>query len=251
MQQETEDKLWIARAEDAISLADKRYTTVSVGFLTPHLRNLIKSEVHKNRDIETIFYGGYDDAERTLYVCYPKDATPVLSEVISVIKISGRMTEELSHRDYLGSLMGIGMKREMIGDILTDDDGALIFVKPEIADYILLNLSKIGRFGVNTEIVNIDTIIVPKKETEEKTGTVSSLRMDCIVAFILNTSRKKSVEFINAERVECNFEKVTSVSSVVKEGDLLSVRGFGRFLVSKIGDRTRKDRIRIVVEHYI
>lgn len=251
MQIEAEDHLWIARAEDAAAMSDKRYTPVSIGFLTPHQKNVIQTNVRPPADVRFLFFGGYDAAERTLLISYPDFIQPEPSDYITALEVTGRMVQQLSHRDYLGSLLGLGLKREKIGDILPFDQKAIVFVWPEIAGYIIENLTKVGNCGVQAERIALTDVAIPKRAAVLLEGTVSSLRLDCVLAFALGMSRSKASALIQAERVTCNFEKAVSVSLLLQEGDLLSVRGFGRYRLARIGGRTRKDKLHITVERFL
>ena len=150
-QTEKEDKLILSRAEDAVDIAERSYQIKTVGFLNPHQRSLIVKKVYSSNDINVSFNGGYEDAERCMMICCPQYVDINIDEIIHVIRIKGRDVGKLNHRDYLGSLMGLGITRENIGDILCVDDGAIVFVKKDIASFIMQNLEKIGRHGIKTE----------------------------------------------------------------------------------------------------
>ncbi len=246
----TEDKIILSRAEDALYLSQKNYQIKTVGFLNPHERSVVIKNIYGGRDIKTSFEGGYPDAERTLFVAMPEFLELDLNEIISVIKIFGRDLKGLTHRDYLGSLMGLGIKRENIGDILVCDDGAFIFVKCEIADYIIANLEKIGRRGIKTEICSLECADIPAPKTTEISATVSSMRLDAVLSAGTGLARGRAQDIIKEGLVSLNFEIIDSISAEVKKGDLISVRGFGRMRVSEIGGLTRKGRTFIKILKY-
>lgn len=245
-----EDKLILSRAEDAIGQAERNYIIKSMGFLNPHERSLISKNILPPPDITISFEGGYNDAERAMLVCYPEFLVPDKDEILSVIKITGRDLGTLTHRDYLGSIMGLGITRENIGDILVSQDGAFVFVRCEIADYIMNNLEKIGRRGIKTELCRCSDADIPEPKFKEINGTVSSLRLDAVVALAAGISRSKAAELIGQELISVNFETVTSVSAQVSEGDLISARGFGRTRLNRIGNITRKGRISVTLLRY-
>ncbi len=247
---EKEEKLIISRAEDAISSADKKYQIKYVGFLTPFQRGLIMKNVYPIADVSTFFDGGYEDAERTMFICSPEYLDYDIDEIISVIKISGRDLSALSHRDYLGSLMGLGITRENIGDILANEEGAFLFVKNDIADYVMQNLDKIGRNGIKKELVKCSEVVIPPPKIKELSGTIASERLDAFVAFVMGVSRGKACEIIEKELVSLNFEVITSTSASVSEGDLLSIRGFGRVRLREIGGLTRKGRLSVKADKF-
>ncbi len=246
----TEDKLILSRAEDALYLAEKNYQIKTVGFLNPHERSVVSKNVYPSADVKILFDGGYSDAERTLFIAKPEFLDFDINSVICVVKVFGRELDALTHRDYLGSLMGLGIKRENIGDILVCDKGAFIFARCEIADYIKTNLEKIGRHGINTEICTVESADIPEPKMREISGTVSSMRLDAVVAQGTGLARGKAQDIIKEGLVSLNWEATDSISAEIKEGDLISVRGFGRMRVSEIGGLTRKSRIFIKILKY-
>ncbi len=249
-QTDKEDKLILSRAHDALAIAERSYTARVVGFLNPHQRSLIIKNIYPTQDISVSFDGGYPDAERTLFICRPEYAEFEISDVISVIKVWGRDISRLTHRDYLGSLMGLGITRENIGDILVSDTGAFIFVKAEIADYIINNLDKIGRHGIKTELCKCADADIPEPKYKEIKGTVSSMRLDAVLALAAGISRGRAAEIIGQGVVSLNWEIQQSVSAKLDEGDLISVRGVGRMRVLELGGITRKGRYGLVVAKY-
>lgn len=248
-----DDKLIVSKVFDAVRSAERQYTEKTIGFLDPHQVRVASAEIAGEipPDLKTEFFGGYEEAERCMFICCPEYIEPDYDSLISVLEITGRNIADLSHRDYLGSLMGLGIKRENIGDILPFDDKCLVFVRPEMAGYIIDNLTKIGRHGISIRSVVLSNTSIPKKKTQFMRETVSSLRLDCVVSAALNISRSKAAELIKAERVNLNFETAKSVSCIVCEGDLISVRSFGRFKLTEICGITRKGRNSIIIEKYI
>lgn len=250
MQTDKEDKLVLSRAEDAVSLAEKNYQVKTVGFLNPAQRVLIEKNIYIPDNLSVTFEGGYDGAERTIMVCVPEYADFEIGAILKAIRLKGRNVSALTHRDYLGSLMGLGITRENIGDILCTQDGAVIFVKSDIADYILLNLDKVGRCGIKTEICGLSDIDIPKPKTREICGTVSSLRLDSVLSLAAGISRGRAAELIGQGAISLNWEVCESVSEKLCEGDLISARGLGRMRLEKVGGLTRKGRIGVTIVRF-
>jgi len=172
-------------------------------------------------------------------------------EEISVLEITGRNINELSHRDFLGSLMGLGVERKTVGDILVYEDRAYVFILKDMEDYILENVDKIGRHGVKIRSIMPDELTLPEKKTEEISGTVSAPRLDAVVALCTRLSRGKASELIETDKVSVNWEVKNNVSLSLKDGDLISIRGYGRFKLDKINGLSRKGRIHITILKYI
>jgi RNA-binding protein YlmH len=149
--------------------------------------------------------------------------------------------------------MGLGVKRRKIGDIIIDGDAVYIAAKEEIAEYIAENLSKIAEFNVKPQIADAGEAERLKRADEfsEINASVNSLRLDCVIAVITRLSREKSKEFINSGRVGVNHLETTDASKQLKENDVISVKGLGRFVLSQINGATKKGRLRVVVKKFV
>ncbi len=198
------------------------------------------------------FYGGYDGAARV--ICgfvedtYASELPP--SDVFPIVPLTFiyRERDALSHRDFLGALLSLEIKRELVGDILTAEGYAVVFVH-ETAAELVAALDKIGKVGVRCE--RGVTKPLPAQQTQRIDTTVSSLRLDCIVSAAVNTSRERSASLIKSGMVNADFSPCLNVSAEVKENTVISVRGHGRYRLSEISGPTRKGRIRILIEKYI
>ena len=250
-----EDKLIVKKALDTIAIAEKQYAVKSLGFLDPREEALINREIRGMvpADIVCEFFGGTDEAERKMFICRPEYLETDYDEIITALEITGRDISSLSHRDYLGSLMGLGIKRENIGDIVpvSDENKCYIFLKPAMLNYVGENLTKIGRCGVRVSPRNLSEIQVPEKPVKPIAATVSSLRLDCLVSAATGLARGKAADIIKSERVKLNFEVTDGVSAALSEGDIISIRGFGRYRLSEIRGTTRKGRISVIIDKYI
>ncbi len=252
MTQNDELKLLLSKADDAVTISENKYMVKSVGFLTPAERVFIEKNVKRPVGGRIIWFGGYSDAERMLMLAVPEYISDEEVEAeVSALLIRARNLSEMSHRDFLGSLMGLGIKREMVGDILVLEDRSIIFVRSEIKEYILTNLEKIGRHGIEIQSCQPNEVEIPQKQTEEIDGTVAGIRLDSVLSVALRTSRSRAAELITGGLVSLNWEETDNVSKGLSEGDVISVRGKGRFKVSRIGGLTRKGRYSISVERYI
>ena len=246
-----EEKMLITRAEDTVVLCEKQNCIKFMGFLTPADAETVRRNMPRSA-IQTVFSGGYPCAERTLFVALPdyleEDAA---LDLISVVEVTGRDIGELKHPDYLGSLLGLGIKREKIGDILVCEDKALVFVVENIADYIIDNLDKIGRKGVKLRKVLPSEVEIPQRKTEMISATVAALRLDSIVAAAIRTSRSAALSVIAEGRVFLNWTLQSSPSAKVKPGDVFSVRGKGRFRLSEEINETKKGRLGVCIEKMV
>ncbi len=150
----------------------------------------------------------------------------------------------------MGSILGLGIKREVIGDILVDDNVANIVVLKEISKYIIQNFDKVGRDKIVVKKIEKEDILKVQPKTKELNVTVASLRLDALISASFGISRELSSELIQAEKVNVNYTSIKNTSKQVKEGDLISARGYGRFEIKEILGETRKGRIRVSIIKY-
>jgi len=248
-----EDKLFVSKVLDQALLSLKYHEQRYTSFLDPHQQKLLQQKLIKINDIGFHFWGGYEEAERKVLSIYPDYLYPEEDQYpISVLEISGRDLDGLSHRDFLGSLLSLGIKREKIGDILVSDDSkCYVFVISDICSYLLINLRKVKNCTVLVREVENQNLSLPEKKFKEIHGTVASLRLDSVLSVALGQSRSKVLQYINADKVSVNWELATSSSQMVKEGDVISVRGYGRMVLDQVGGPTRKGRQNITVKRFI
>jgi len=249
-----DDKLFLSRILDRAVKAMETGSVVWTDFMDPHQRNVAERALAYVKDVDYTFCGGYSDAERVVIVFNPNFMSfedVDLDRIFKLVNVTVKGKEVLSHRDYLGSLMGMGIKREKIGDILVKDGSCSIIALSEIAEYIKYNLEKVGRTRVVTETAKIGELEPPEPKVKEIKTTVASLRLDCIVGAGYGVSRSKASELIKAERVNVNWDTETSVARQLKAGDTISVRGKGRVILEEVAGNTKKGRIGIVLKKLI
>ncbi len=239
-----EDRLTLARFSDLEELCIKKKTPQFSQFLDPKEVMLFSKVYRPSTFVNVACFGGYEDAERCVAGFFPDFLETQNEEFpISVIKISG--AKDAGHRDFMGSILGLGIKRSAIGDIVVKDGECFVFSNPSIADFILLNLNKIGRQKVTLNMFSPQDVMMPPREFNEFFASVASLRLDAVVSTAAHMSRSKAVSLIEKELVCVNWQVVTNSSKNVSEGDVLSVRGFGRIRIGEIMGETKKGRIKI------
>lgn len=244
-----EDKEWLFRIEDLSCAANLRKTPKFTKFCDERLLYLFSYLSQKSAYEGVMVWGGFPQSERAVIGFFPDYLEPDSSYFpVSLIKITGAFG--CTHRDFLGSLLGLGISRDMIGDILISDDASFVFVYDTVKDYILLNLTKVARLNVSVSEEN-DICNLPQRKFEEVFGTVSSVRLDCIVGLFIHKSRSDVQSLISSERVFVNHSVCTSSSKKLKEGDVISVRKHGKARIKSIGGETKKGRIRITLNKYV
>lgn len=237
----------ISHARDLYNKSLFSGRTLFTRFLTPLESDQIYTRFPKG-DCSIELFGGYDGAERVIisFGEAQREDYP-----ISLLKVTKKGTKELSHRDFLGTVLSLGIKRELIGDIVLSDDGAYIFALEEIAPFLCDNLTKISNCGVAVTIEDPnDPKIKITREYESISKTVSSLRLDCVVAAACQKSRSAICDLFPKGLVMQNYKEALSPGAPVKDGDVLTVRGFGKFLIQTDGSLTKKGRIHVDIKKY-
>ena len=241
-----EDKILIGLISDKINECDKKYMITSSNFLDLRQRTLVMNYLQHQKIHNFRFIGGYEDAERVVVVFLPDYAEENEINELSIIRVkTAKGGKKLGHRDYLGSILALGINREMIGDILVHEDGADIIVLNKIVEYIQNNYDKAGRARLNLTIHKIDELVMLKEVVQEKSTTVASMRIDTIIASAYQVSRTVAAQLIKQGVVFINNLEVNKTDKIVQQNDKIVVRGKGKIVISKIGERTRKDRIRV------
>ncbi len=279
---EKNDHILLASLEDKMRQADEWYTVECSNFLDMRelslAKKLCKAECRCGYD----FYGGYDEAERKMAVFFPRGLFEVMCRTentsqlgnlgdaedaygiddyfkaepeanpLTLIRASLKKgSPSLGHRDYLGSLMGLGIRRDMIGDIIVHDDGADIVVMKEMADFLLINYSKAARANLMISEVPISQLRPSQNEIRRKDESVASLRLDAMISAAFRISRGRSAEAIKAGLVYVSDVCEKKIDKTVDVGDKLVLRGKGKANVKNIGRTTDKGRIIVTIDRYI
>ena len=194
-------------------------------------------------------FGGYEEAERKVMGCFPEGYEP-LNELFPVccIKITPSESEGLTHRDYLGSLTGLGLNRDFIGDIVVGESCAYVFCAESVKDFIILNLKKTG--GVSAVAEECFSPVLPERSFKRKSVTIASERLDCVLSAVIGTSRGKTEEVIKSGRVTVNYTEALMPALRLKAADVVSVRGFGKFIYLGNGGTTKKGRLKAEIDIY-
>ena len=261
-----EDKIFCAHIEYLVCQMQKSCMPCFSRFLDEREQALAEAVLRQNKIAPTqyCFWTGFAVSEENavgrrmlgIFPEYLSAANGIEPDVwqeqfpIGAVTLSYHEREGLTHRDVLGSCMGLGMKRELLGEILTGKDFAVVFCTPTAQEMILSELEQVGRAKV-TKCRGIPQQLPPMYRLEYKTGTVSSLRLDCVVALAVNLSREKSAALIEGGSVNLNFFEETKISKEISQGDILSLRGYGRFVLSEVGAQSKKGRIHITIGKYV
>ena len=243
-----DQKLLLHKLKDGISLSQKR--PWFLGFLSEEEAAVCMDVLKRERGIQYCFFGGYEEAERKILGLFPDFLTPEESLFpLTALTFTYRDEATLSHRDFLGSFMALGIERSTVGDILPGQGGCIAFVRSELSDFFEQNLSKIGREGVKIA-KGICAPLPNAHEFETLSGVIASDRLDCMVAFLCRTGRSKAAELISSGLVAKNHRETLSVSEKLREGDTLSIRKYGKFIIDRFGPLTAKGRLTVQCRKY-
>jgi RNA-binding protein YlmH len=242
-----EERAFVERIIEWSDLVTERYQPKLTSFLDPREQFIVQSIVSRTADANVSFFGGYEQAERKRALIIPDflEVSPDDFQV-ALLSIEGNYKSlPFEHRDVLGSLVGLGLKRSTFGDILLSEESQQILVTEEIAEYVIVHLQQISRYDVRCEMIDWDLIEIEAEGWVYKDTTVSSLRLDLILSELLPFSRSKAVPLIKSGKVKVNWRVVEHASATLEEGDVLSVKGYGRFLLANIDGLTKKQKYRI------
>lgn len=230
---------------DKIEIALNKHQVQITDFMDPYEMRLSKSILNRFTDIEYRELGGIEIAERKIVVIYPHYIQIEDTDSYIVALSIESNNNNLSHRDFLGGILNLGINRIKVGDILIHEGYAQVVVKREIADYILTNLDRIGNQKIKVRKIPIEDLKEGQVDYIIKRTILSSLRLDVLISGAFNLSRNESQSLIAAQRVKVNWEPIDKMSKEVKEGDIISVKGYGRFILSVIEGTSKKGKIKV------
>ena len=264
-----DEKLMIAKLTDKLKICRNNNKIVNTEFLNIYKRELLIKELNRLKEKNYLFFGGFDESEYKILVIYPEKfkeefdlyrnnnnsqiAENAINNIIKAIRI--KLPKELigkyEHRDYLSAVMKFGLVRERMGDIIVHEDRAYIIVLKENAEYIKNSLGELIRFRKSEiEIIDIDKIELKSIEFKELKISISSNRLDNFVSEICKISRGQTEELIKNERIYINSKVETKASKEVKLGDILVIRGKGKFKIVENLGTNKKGKIVVSILKY-
>ena len=239
------------RAEDLGARCEKSGAVTASFFLTPAERIALERWAKFGTDCTVLFTGGREECERqaAFFLPYYMDETALdISEYIRVLEVTAGFGEP-SHRDYLGAALGLGIRREWLGDIWVQGNIAYIFCLKSVAEH-LASLEKVGRYGVKTRQVALDAVPAPERRVKAVRFTVRSMRLDAAASGMFGLSRTETAKLITAGALTLNYEPCLRTDAPVKAGDIVSLRGKGKGAIVSAGGESRKGRIFVEAEIY-
>lgn len=245
------ERLTAGTVLDKIEQVDRTGTGQTTDFLDPYQQRTADRVLNQFKDIKSVTWGGYPGAERARLLLYPavrqQDTGDVPLAVLAVD--AGSRAEELTHRDFLGAVLGLGLRREKVGDILLLPEGmAQVVIHPEILDFLLSNWQEVGKHSVRVEAIAQGELSPEPPRSRDIKTTVASLRLDAVASAGFGISRSKLTPAIRAGQVKLNWQSVKNAGAAVKEGDVISLSGRGRVEVAQILGESKKGRIQLLLK---
>ena len=251
------DSNFTNRMLECSRLAYQREIVTFSDFLNLDQLNTLHSIPKKDLYTPYITFGGYEEAERQMVAFYPDalcfEGTGAFSfpyVLISISPIHAKYADSITHRDILGAILNLGIERSKVGDILVNLDSCYVFIQEPLAEYIMENLSTVKRTSVTLDKVPLGSFSYQPRFTEIK-GSISSLRLDSVLTLALSNSRSKMTLLIQGGKVFVNGRLVLSNSQLIKEGDIISVRGVGKYRFLEVLNMTKKERYYVMIYKYI
>lgn len=248
-----EEKQFVSRLDDLLERVEERYQEERTDFLEPRLQ-LVAEEYLRSRKFDRyLFCGGYADAERKRLLLFPAYSQPSCQLAgIRLFQFQGRLDYvTVNHRDFLGAVMGLGLRREKFGDLLVTATGFALFAAEDAAEYLLLHELRIKHVPMTVQEQALETFQPPKQAVKEIHIMVASMRLDTILAHGLQISRTKAMELIQSGRVKVNHSEVTENDYLCQQGDVLSCRGKGKLRIGQQSGETRKGKLKVCILKYI
>lgn len=247
-----ENKAEITRVIDRAEQAIKNWEVVVTDFLAPPVLLEVQEIFQNLTEIQAIAWGGYPQAERKRVALSRPDLPLDESQVeLAVLDIAGNfLFDPASHRDFLGSILGAGIVRDKVGDIIVlGERGAQAIVVPEMVGFLTASLTQVRSVAVKTQPIEPSELKIRPPQKRELTTVEASMRLDAIASAGFGMSRSKMASAIASKDVRVNWKEVTQSSYNVKEGDLIAVRGKGRLEVGEVSV-TKKQRYRVNLVRY-
>lgn len=248
-----EEKQFVKTVIDYTKRADQQYRPFFTDFYNKDwMQSLIDQYAGKSGYVNYMFFGGYEGAERQVLGIAPYEITEEDFEIGAIwIDVKTGIGKALTHRDYLGAILGLGIERCMIGDIIPSLNGAYVILSVNMIPYIRSQLTSIGRYQkIEITEVEMSSLQACKPKIKEINTTVSALRMDTVIAATFGLSRTECAKLIQGDKARCNGMAVTP-SDMLKEGDAITLRGYGKAKLKSVNGHTKKERLHITIEKYI
>lgn len=249
--QNQEETVFCKKASSICEKAERMHIKVFSTFLDLRQKELFISQFNKYSGIKLEFYSGFEgDCERVIACVFDEyDQVFSYDYPICILKSEIKGDDKLTHRDFLGALMNLMIKREYIGDIIVEDNLCYISCHNHMAPVVIGELKQVKRSSVDFDYCD-DTVIYQRVYSQQKSVTVASMRIDAVISAVLNCSRNEGSSYIKQGNVSTNHLLVKHSDFEIMNGDVISIRGKGKYRISFDGNKSRKDRFFITYYKY-
>jgi RNA-binding protein YlmH len=249
-----DEKSFVDRASEWVVRAAERHETKRTDFLDPRQAHILFTLANRHPDVQVMLNGGNANAERKKAIVAPDYKTlddEDLGIVVLDIASDDRRIAELDHGDYLGALLGLGIKRDKIGDLHVTEEGCHALIAEEIGDFLIGHMKQAHRIDVNVSVRPLSALREVVSKIEEQVLSVASMRLDGVASDVFRLSRTKIVAPIKAGRCRVSWKPVEDPSHPLKAGDVVSMKGFGRFKVLEVEGVSKSGRIRVRIGKFV
>lgn len=244
----------IRRAEDLRNRCERASVLTATAYLTPAEQAALTAwNAASGSDCLMLLRGGHPACERRVafFLPYYMDEEDFQEEEqFRALQVTAGFGQP-GHRDYLGAILNLGIRRDFLGDIWVKENRAAVFCLPSVASHLLLSLDHVGRCGVRVEEIALSEVPAPDRRVRSRTFTVQSLRLDAVAAGLFGLSRASAAELIRGGAVTLNYLPCEKPDASIREGDVLSIRGHGKATVAEVGNLSRKGRVFLRGEIYL
>ncbi len=240
---DSEAKLFLNRIKDLAEQSLKKQQPEWTNFLTPAQREQAQAVLNWVTGSRYNSLGGYSQAERRRIVVYPDYyLVETIEPALAFLEIKANAPGELTHRDFLGSLLALGIKREKLGDLLVTENTCQLILVPELVDFVKMELEKVANAKVEINLIEPEQLNLPNLREKVIRATVASLRLDAVAALGFGDSRTKMAREIKSDKVKVNWKPTRNPDQLVTVGDIISIRGRGRVILRELTGVSKKGR---------
>ena len=239
------------RLEEASRMASERMIRIYTDFYEPNLQHIIEREMGRYPSADCSFFGGHEYTERKMLCVHPRGEAPSVEDYpIDCVQIDLPKKCGIAHPDVLGAVLSLGIERDQTGDITVRDGLVQLFVSRPIGQLVSDELTRIGKWEVSPRLASAGEVKVYEPNFSETSVIIPSMRIDALIHSVYRLSRSEAAAFVKGEKVFINHESVTKPGRDVREGDIVSVRSKGRFIVERVAGQTKKGNIKIDVKKF-
>ncbi|MBR1780389.1 MAG: RNA-binding protein [Oscillospiraceae bacterium] len=251
---EGEERALLAQVLDRMEHAQRRQEPSCTAFLSPREQLDAQALLNAAGHPRYLPLGGYADAERRALLFLPdwqEESYVDPADYLSALRCTWFREDSLTHRDFLGALMGMGVRRDTVGDILVGEGSCDLIVLPTVAGFLADSMTAAGRVKLHIEPIPLSELNIPVPQRKVLHDTVAALRLDSVAAVGFSISRSKASQYIAQGRVAVNWRETTKADLTVAAGDVISCRGLGKCRLTEVGGLSRKGRINVTLERYL